>query len=97
MENARAHAILNTKTNQMESFTNGAGWLDVIQLNGGEEIEIIVEFNWDRKGITKDWSVTAWGELGEVTVKHSQNIPTKHYAYTPKDQIVNYVPKPIST
>ena len=31
----------------------------------------MVEFDWAREGITPDWSVTAAGEKGDVTVIHS--------------------------
>ena len=77
---------MNVRDGKEKKFTNGAKWLRSIELGAGEEIEILVEFNWWRTGVTKDWSVTAWGESGaEVTVRHSKGIPSEHFAYTPKD------------
>lgn len=85
-ENEHKNVIKNVRDNKTKKFTNGASWLRSIEINAGEEVEILVEFNWWRKGVTKDWSVTAWGESGgEVTVRHSKGIPTKTFAYTPKD------------
>ena len=43
-----------------------------------------IELNWDRPGITKDWSLTSWGESGPVTVIHSEGISSDHLPYTPK-------------
>ena len=55
-----------------------------MEFEAGEEIEIFVEFNFERRGITKDWSVTAWGTDGRVEVRHSKGYKTKHFSYTPK-------------
>merc|ERR1711874_363294 len=35
-------------------------------------------FDWAREGAVKDWSATAWGENGEVKVKHNDGIQTRH-------------------
>ena len=43
-------------------------------MQADEEIEIMIELNFNRKGVTKDWSVTVWGEKGEVSVRHSEGI-----------------------
>ena len=85
-ENKHKNVIQNVRDDKSKSFTNGASWLRSIEINAGEEVEILVEFNWWRKGVTKDWSVTAWGENGgEVSIRHSKGIQTKTFAYTPKD------------
>lgn len=89
--NARENVIVNSRDNTKKTFTNGAGWLDVMDFEAGEEVEILVEFNWNRKGVTRDWSLTVWGVEGEVTVRHSQNLSSKHFAYTEKAQVA---PKP---
>ena len=52
-------------------------------MEAGEELEILVEFNWNRTGITKDWSVSVWGEEGEVFVVHSDaDLWSEHFSYT---------------
>ena len=37
----------------------------------GEVKNYILEFDWGRKDITRDWSITAWAEKGGVSVKYS--------------------------
>ena len=34
----------------------------------GEKKHFILEFDWSRKDITPDWSITAWAELGGVQI-----------------------------
>ena len=48
----------------------GDKYFPKMYLEAGESVTIEVEFNWNRPGITKDWSVTAWGESGPVSVTH---------------------------
>ena len=52
-------------------------------LEAGESVTIEVEFNWNRPGITKDWSVTAWGESGPVSVTHDSGIASDSFPYQP--------------
>ena len=68
----------------MRAFSSGDGWLPSLEFDAGEEIEVVVEFNFNRRGVTKDWSLTAWGEDGKVEVRHSKGIKSRHYSYTPK-------------
>ena len=79
--------VINVRDNDKKEFTNGAGWLEVMDLKAGEEVEIIVEFNWTRKGVTKDWSLTAWGEDGDLNVRHSNDIDSNQFAYTEKERV----------
>ena len=53
-------------------------------VSAGESFTVEVEFNWNRSGITRDWSVTAWGESGPVSVTHDQGIATDSLPFTPK-------------
>ena len=55
-----------------------------MRVTAGESFTVEVEFNWNRSGITKDWSVTAWGETGPVSVTHDQGISSDSYPFTPK-------------
>lgn len=52
-------------------------------MKAGEKVEILVEFNFWRRGVTKDWSVTAWGEKGEVKVWHKKGIESDNWSFTP--------------
>ena len=37
----------------------------------GEIKHYILEFDWSRKDITRDWSITAWAEKGGVSITYS--------------------------
>ena len=50
------------------SFYSGERWIEPIDLLPGQVQDYIVELNFEARGITKDWSVGAWGEFGEVEV-----------------------------
>ena len=76
---------MKTGVREKFSLTHGVGWLLDIDMQAGEEIEIMVEFNWIISGITKDWALTAWGEEGEVSVRHSLGIPSQHFANNDKE------------
>ena len=56
-------------------------------MEAGEELEVLVEFNWNKIGVTKDWSVTVWGEVGEVLVIHNDAILSEHFSFTEKGQM----------
>ena len=43
-----------------------------------------MEFDWQRECITPDWSVTAWAEKGQVTVKHRDGIETDEFPHIKK-------------
>ena len=62
-ETKKKNVIKNMKSGETEKFdlTHGVGWHLDIEMNAGEEIEFLVELNWNVRGITKDWSLTAWG------------------------------------
>ena len=46
-----------------------------------------MELNFSRRGITKDWSVTAWGTKGPVQVRHSSGVASRHFSYTPNGEM----------
>ena len=60
--NENQNIIMSKTHKRIQRFTNGAGWLPAIEMLEGEELEIVVEFNWARSGVTRDWSLVAWGE-----------------------------------
>lgn len=37
-------------------------------MNAGEEVSLYAEWNWTDERDAKDWSVTAWGTEGSVTI-----------------------------
>jgi hypothetical protein len=52
----------------------GGKWLSPITLAAGESKEYTVMLNWNREGVQKDWSLTAWGTKGDqwgIEVTHS--------------------------
>jgi hypothetical protein len=62
--------------NESEASANfnleyGSAWLNPIEFAAGETKEFSVSMDWARQGIVKDFSVTAWGEGGAVTVAHA--------------------------
>jgi len=87
-DKATKNVIVREKDGEKNTFEDGDEWLSAIVFEAGEEIEITVEFNWDRLGITKDWAVTAWGvEGGDISVRHSDEIETENFSYTPKGEM----------
>ena len=76
--------LFNNKSKTATGWQAGDAWLPKLYMSAGESIEVEVEFNWEREGITKDWSITAWGEVGAVTVEHSDGLKSDSLPYTPK-------------
>ena len=64
--------IFNNKTKIASSWLAGDIWLPRVEAKAGEKVSIEVELNWNLSGVTKDWSVSAWGEEGGVTVIHDE-------------------------
>jgi len=84
---------LTEDSNSLMWFDSGSedAWFDGIMLGPGETRELNILFDWTRENITKDWSATAWGELGDVKVTHNDNIPTTHM---PKSGLAGDEPLP---
>ena len=56
-------------------YHKSSKWLDRFLLGPGDEQEVTVILDWNRQGVKKDWSVTAWGTGGKaVSVKHTHGI-----------------------
>lgn len=47
-------------------------------MKAGSTRTIEVLMDWNRENVTKDWSLTAWGEQGGVSVTHNDGIPSDH-------------------
>jgi hypothetical protein len=84
---------LTEDSDSLMYFDSGSedAWFDGIMLGPGETRELNILFDWTRENITKDWSATAWGELGDVRVIHNDNIPTTHM---PKSGLAGDEPLP---
>lgn len=76
--------IFNNKTRSAQGWEAGDVWLPKMFLSAGESVEIEVELNLDRAGVTKDWSLTAWGVQGGVTVTHNDGLTSDSLPYQPK-------------
>ena len=77
--------IINHATRERMNWENGSNWLPKMSLKAGQVIDIEVEFNFDIAGITKDWSVSAWGESGPVTVTHESGSTSDSLPFVPKN------------
>ena len=64
----KAHSIYLKDDNRVYTFWNDSRWMDAIEFDVDEVKTYEIELDLDRKGLSKDWSVTAWGESGEVQV-----------------------------
>ena len=45
-----------------------------VEFQANEPKTFIVELDWARENISKDWSVTAWAAGGEIDVSHVDGI-----------------------
>jgi len=81
---SRMNMIFNNKAKSATAWQAGDVWLPPMVVFAGEQVTIEVELNWNRPGITKDWSVTVWGEDGVVAVTHDGGIPSDSLPYQPK-------------
>ena len=80
----RKHVFFNKKNKSATPWQAGDVWSPRLYVQAGESFTVEVEFNWNRAGITKDWSVTAWGESGPVSVTHDGGIRSDSLPFTPK-------------
>ena len=51
----------------------GAVWTDAMRFTPGQTKEFIVMLDWTRDNVVKDWSLTAWGTAGDVSVAYKDN------------------------
>lgn len=56
----------------------GACWTDAIMFAAGETKTFTASMDWSRSNIAKDFSVTAWGTAGNVTVLCANGMETDH-------------------
>ena len=65
------HSILEDGQTDPNNFREGEKWSRAITLGAGESQTYTIELDLNKKGMTKDWSFTAWGENGPVKVNVS--------------------------
>ena len=56
----------------------GACWTDSLTFAAGETKTFQVSLDWSRANIAKDFSVTAWGTSGDVSVRCADGMETDH-------------------
>ena len=66
------------------TFREGARQMNAIEFEANEPKSFIVELDWSRENVTKDWSVTAWARGGEIVVSHSDGITSDTLPYIAK-------------
>lgn len=71
IDGAKAHFVAYLNLDQGKQWDSGSGSFDPYQAEAGEEIEITLEIDWTRPHMAKDFAVTAWGEVGKVTITES--------------------------
>ena len=74
---------------------NGDDWLPKISMLPDETLEIELELDLNAGNVTKDWALTAWGELGNVSVTMDGET-TQHLPHIKEDGTVVSGPAPIS-
>jgi len=80
----KIHSIYLEDDTTVYTFSSGARQVDPLDFEQGESKVFILEFDWGRKHVTPDWSVTAWADLGDVLVEHVDGFQSDHLPYTPK-------------
>ena len=80
----KVHSIYMVDDFTVYTFKDGARQMSVIDFEAGESKSFIVEWDWAREDVTPDWSVTAWAELGQVSVSHNDDIETDSLPFTPR-------------
>mmetsp|Transcript_30626 Transcript_30626/g.37838 ORF Transcript_30626/g.37838 Transcript_30626/m.37838 type:complete len:152 (+) Transcript_30626:1471-1926(+) len=78
------HSIYLEGDTTVYTFRNGARGMAPIEFGAMETKNFVVEWDFARKDITTDWSVTVWASEGRVAIQHSKDIPTATLAFTPR-------------
>ena len=77
----KIHSIYMEGDFTVYTFREGARQMNGIEFVANEPKSFILEFDWARENITKDWSVTAWAAGGTIEVSHSDGITSDTLPY----------------
>ena len=67
-----------TYTSYWAAYDGGMKTFKPYEIEAGGTVNIETEINWNRPNIDKSFSVTVWGEVEAVTIKHNDGIPSDH-------------------
>lgn len=70
----KAHSIYMQGDFKIEMFRDGTHQMKPVEFSADDEIQFVLEFDWDRECVTPDWSITAWASNGTVSVTHSEGL-----------------------
>jgi hypothetical protein len=85
-EVSKAHSIYLEDDNRVYTFWNDSRWVRPLEFDAGETKNFIIELDLNREGLSKDWSVAAWGEMGPVKVEVEAKGPdTDKFPYVKED------------
>ena len=65
------HSVYVEGKKSVDMWRDGSQEVKPIRMKANTPKKIMIEFDWARECVTPDWSLVAWGEFGEVSVKHS--------------------------
>jgi hypothetical protein len=88
----RSHSIIPKGGRTVYTFSKDGRWTPKVTLEPGQEIEYIVEIDLDREEMSKDWSITAWGENAPVKINVANrtsstfNVITEDNTMLPEDE-----------
>ena len=60
------------------NFTSGSQELKPYNISQGEEIQVVVEFDWSNDNLPRDWSVVAYAKNGTVHIWHKSGMMTQN-------------------
>ena len=79
------HGIFQEGDQWVRTFWNEENWLTPITVNANDEVEHTIELDLSRRDMSKDWSITAWGENGPVSIEVVGKGNTDHFPFVRKD------------
>lgn len=65
-----------------EYWKTGSKHLSPISFTANQPVDITIEWYWDMVGVQPDWSLTAWGKMGQITVVDKNGRPSDAFPYT---------------
>ena len=65
------------------SFYSGAIEFEAKEVKAGETVTVTGDWNWLDPNYSNDWSVTAWGNKGPVTIKHKLGLESDKMPVAP--------------